>query len=305
MSKFIQGCQAGIPKAIRRSDFNLMKTCFDALRDSTIWLHWRLPVWVVSECWYMVGELARADIPVKKILFRMAAVPKAHDVSLLYLVADTVPETENEPLELKRFRFWHDFGTVCDAAQDLHQTLKTGDMFGELSEYELNAVSFLHKRILDGGYSPDREKFLAAMFLIGQRRLVGVPDFIKEKTTNFKKHFSGKLETINLPWWVYDPSTALGGEVALHFLEKYGERFNLDLERFCLLYWLMEFAITPNSAISYTDVNKCQGFGTNFWLPVVLREHLPYHGMSAKHVKKMWEVKVFPLWKKFMEREME
>ena len=286
MSNFSQGCEAGIQYAIRRSDFDVLKTCFDAVSESPAWVAWRLPLWTASECWYMTGELPNANISVKKFLFRMAAVPKTQDAAILPLVAEKVAEVDDEPLELRRFRFWYDFDNIHDASDDLLKTLESGETFGNLSAYELDAARLLYSRIQDGGYVEDRKRFLAAMFLIGSRRIETAPSFINKKVNVVKKTLKSKPVTVNLPWWVYDLTTDIGLVAMEKFLENHGDRFGLNRDQFVFLHKILGYTSVPRSHISYTHIDKCKGFGNDIWLPFFLKKCLSYRNYTAKGVKK-------------------
>lgn len=297
MDDIQEGYYSGIQKAIRYGDLGLLLTCLEYEKLDEVWLTWRTPAIVAQECWYMMGELAKLDIPDRRFMCKLAAVTTCQDASMIVNSAVSVPDGPTNPLELRKFRFWFDMakrGDVDAAADDLYDTIVEQVAYRPVSPYEADALRFLRERVKACGILSDRLSYLSAMFLIGSR---GIPEkyvtlSVMEDVNSFKEAASDPVKyPVPLPWYVFDRHTKIGMLAATEFMDSFGrDHYKLTAERFFSLWDVFDSLRIPVALSHYKDPWICEApaFNDSMWLLAYMRWALPFAEMSAKKMLSLW-----------------
>lgn len=293
----IYGCHSAIQKAIRRGDLDLAYTAFNTLWSETKhrnWLRWRMTVLVVEEAWYLSGELAKFYKSVskddekgwKKFIYLLTMVPKAKDAGVLRYAEKDVDHTE-----AKEMRYWMEY-PIDEAADSLFQQMKD-EHFGKLTQYELKGASVLRARAKMGGMYDDRVACIAAMVLIGTRRMrkPKVEKVIDETTRQRLKIFNRKPRTVELGWYCFDMHTVVG-KMALSISIKKNKNYGLAKNDLSNVWFCLESAKVTKNLLQVARLTEKPSFLDNMWWPLYVKNTLSIGGQGAKATKELWDSKI-------------
>ena len=280
---FLSGCKSGIQKGIRRGNLDLVKSCFEALWDSSktdrLWLTWRLPILVEEEALWLLGDLVEfleqypiadakedSDGAKKKWLgyyCKLAMATKNKDSRAVWALS-MLPEYAYQKEELNLMAEWRrsllkvdpekaDPPSIIDVMHEEIGSLR------RLSAYEKKVLEHLHKRAYGGGMLADKQGCMSAMVLVVTRGLhrATVKGRLQKDLRRYKEEIGRAPRIINLPVYCWDSHTQ-AGKMALHILMKQGKKEYPDLEWQALRkVWLhMGSFFVPKSLTTGLGVEK-------------------------------------------------
>lgn len=310
------GAHSGIQKAIRRSDLDLAKTCFDIMwpeKKHRSWLKWRLMAIVQEDVLPMIGELSPFFSSVKQLrageeerawrrmIYRLTLSPKQKDApGLIWSGWGTKAVGEEHP-EMVTMRHWlKDLRVAKDdpsgVGADLYCHIMIDQAFGKMTDYEIAALDLLKKRTGMGGMLSDRQISIAAMILIAHRRLSSEAVAVGERKglELYKlRTGGGKPVTINLPWYVFDMHTRVGKRAQSAFIRHHLSKYDgLDRSKFGDLWFMLESAFSPKGEVTYTALKDNPATFENMWWPVLLKLSLSFGDYTAKEASDLWAHKM-------------
>lgn len=317
-----QGAKAGIGIALRRGDLDLLKTCFDLLWGTDpisltrSWLRWRLPVFVAHDFVYLMGEFVEfskrmidqqvvvnskeEERGYRAFLYKLALAKKVRDapalVGLSVLQGRTVPAEESIiDLEFVSTYSWlhmaqfYEMTGLDEAAHDLyahlmHEKKPPGFFDAGRDPYTKDTVDFLHNMASSAGTHFDRCVALAAMVLWGRRPFPKekIKAEWKEQVRRLLAEKPAKPQTVDLPWYVHDPTTEIGQRVLKKMKDKgvvsalwlHAETFKIKKD---------DMQIKPLHHSVRPDV--CDSV---WWVPY-LQKMLAFEGMTAREAMNLWK----------------
>jgi hypothetical protein len=225
-------------------------------------------------------------------------------------LASLLPEIEDEPPELGRFRFWMEMAyhgqRPGETADQLYQSIVWDKDFGPVNKQLVSSLEFLRDRIHSGGMLNDRLSCLAAMFLFGYRK-VNVADIEHTLAEHIeeRKAKESRIRIVNLPWHVFDPSTRVGIEAMDFFIRQWGVHFRIDIKTLERLWYLMSYVSPGSNYCTAYNGDERLTFLDTCWLPWLLKRRLPYGGLSGREVKQLWEEEISPELEKIVLRRLE
>jgi len=314
---FLYGCHSGIQKAIRRSDLDLAKTCFDAMwqeKEHRNWLKWRTTILAEEDCWQMLGELAifysskpgDDEVAWRRMLYQLALVDKSKDTeSLMFLAQMPAHETEiEEHPEMKDMRAWlarigkDDPSSV---AEELWEYANDG-----LSDYEKAAARLLKSRLYQGGMLADRLACLGGVLLIKHRglKLEEIRSHMTDASSRYLTEVGRKPKTVNLPWDVFDMHTQVGMVASSVFMKRYAERYpGLDKQTFENAWFYFESAWNKYDRL--TALKEKPSCFESMWWPILIKKTIVFSDLKPKQVKKLWDTEMSDVMKKLVEWAIE
>lgn len=309
--------KSGIQKAIRRSDLNLAKTCFDILwkeAKGRSWLKWRLPILTEEEAWYFTPEchfflkkhsdLKNPESERKhwlKFIYTLSLIPKSKDSEPLYFLAISDAKPPNaEVADFRKLLKDHKGQSAYDIAKALSQRAMSDDI--GLTEYELAGIELMVSRSKSGGLPTDPWACLSCIYLIYNR---GIGEYeVQAKIKEAYKAVSGKPEPLSeLPWWIFDMHTRIGKKAIRRF-PLTGELDFMSHDLLETVVFLFESAYVPREKLNAQEVKtETDCFETILWVPYMKNE-LAGHGKPAKEIKRLWKDSIRPKLEKTILDEM-
>lgn len=290
---------------------DLARTCFDALwgtKEHRHWLIWRLPILVVEEALYLVGELtafldqkSRDEMDWRRFYYRVVLADAARDALGLRIIYNDhgIPDATHPELETLRCYDLEDPNTV--AAELLH------DMGVEhkVTEYMAPAMGFLAGRAQWSGRLEDRQTLLAAMVILAHRGLtkeealdiseIGVQRYLNSNG-------GGKPRTVSLPWYVFDQDTRVGAVALKAFMKKH----KVDKERLRRLWYYAGSQFVPAKMANWCKALKNEPrIWESMWWPMAVRVGLTFKGRDPKANYRIWANQVRPEMQQVVEWALE
>lgn len=291
----------GLAVAIRRFDLSLLKTCFDILwgKDPISldrnWLRWRLPIIIMHEACYLMGEYVEFQNRITKqkivvnskqeerayraFLYKLSAAFKCKDALALY---GLIQKLEVEPeeryiidMELTKSYWWlrelDRVGSnelVCSKLFRylVHEEYPPGFFNVAKEKYCFDAVYYLMNFATSIGTDRDRRVAICNAILYGRRPMI--KESIKKLWDNridllLKDPKIKKPSTVQLPWYAY-----LDSEIGEKVIRKFKDKGDL-----VKLLWLMvEICRVPKSAMIIKPVDhatRSDNVESVWWIPFV------------------------------------
>lgn len=210
MSINVDRARIALQQAIRHGNLDLAYSAFSVLaieKQQWNWLKWNLPILIIKECWYMLGEYAELinetkidPKTYKKFIYKLVLVDKSKDVinlvgfNELNLHCNT--EVKHHELYLVRKIF-----NIANAS-----LLTSDDIYNnyinvrKLSEYEQQVFSICMTHIFACGLFTNKLLFLITLLLISIRGLNKnvINEHIKYAIHRYKKRGGKKPKKIEL-----------------------------------------------------------------------------------------------------------
>lgn len=309
--------KSGIQKAIRRSDLNLAKTCFEVLwkePKGRSWLKWRLPILVEEEMWYFTPECFKflkdhSDLknheakrkPWLKFIYTLCLMPKSKDSEPLYYLAMSNAKPPNaEVADFRKLLKDNAGKSAYDIAKALSQRAMSGDI--GLTDYEMAGVELMVTRSKSGGLPTDPWACLSCIYLIYNR---GIGEYeVQAKLKEAYKGVSTKPERLMVfPWWIFDMHTRIGKKMIRRF-PLTGELDFMTHDLLEKVVFLFESAYVPREKIDAQDVKaEADCFESILWVPYMKNE-LSGHEKPVKEIKRLWKASIRPKLEKSILSEM-